>query len=38
MALIAAFVFLSPGLTQRLRVGRGRLPRLLRAGRRERPG
>jgi hypothetical protein len=38
MALIAAFVFLSPGLTRWLRVGRGRLPRLLRAGRLERPG
>jgi hypothetical protein len=38
MALIAGFVFLSPGLTRWLRVGRGRLPRLLRAGRRERPG
>jgi hypothetical protein len=38
MALVAAFVFLSPGLTRWLRVGRGRVPRLLRAGRRERPG
>jgi hypothetical protein len=38
MALIAGFVFLSPGLTRWLRVGRERFPRLLRAGRRERPG
>jgi hypothetical protein len=38
MALVAAFLFLSPGLTRWLRVGRGRLPRLLRAGRLERPG
>jgi len=38
MALIAAFVFLSPDLTRWLRVGRGLRPRLLRAGRRERPG
>jgi len=38
MAAVAAFLFLSPGLTRRLRVGTERRPRLLRAGRRERPG
>ncbi len=38
VALALAFIFLSPGLTQWLRVGTERRPRLLRAGRRERPG
>jgi hypothetical protein len=38
MGLLAAFFFIAPGLTQWLRVGTGRRPRLLRAGRRERPG
>jgi len=38
MALVAGFIFLSPGLTRWLRVGAERRPRLLRAGRRERPG
>ena len=38
MAVVAAFIFLSPGLTRWLRVGTERRPRLLRAGRRERPG
>ena len=38
MALVAGFIFLSPGLTRWLRVGTERRPRLLRAGRRERPG
>jgi hypothetical protein len=38
MALLAAFIFTSPGLAQWLRVGTERRPRLLRAGRRERPG
>jgi hypothetical protein len=37
-ALALAFMFLSPGLTRWLRVGTERRPRLLRAGRRERPG
>jgi hypothetical protein len=38
MALLTIFVFIAPGLTQRLRVGTRRRPRLLRAGRLERPG
>jgi hypothetical protein len=38
MALLAAFIFSSPGLAQWLRVGTERRPRLLRAGRHERPG
>jgi hypothetical protein len=38
MGLLAAFLFIAPGLTQWLRVGTVRRPRLLRAGRRERPG
>ena len=38
MGLLAAFIFVAPGLTQWLRVGTERRPRLLRAGRRERPG
>jgi hypothetical protein len=37
-AMVAAFIFLSLGLTRWLRVGTERRPRLLRAGRRERPG
>jgi hypothetical protein len=38
IALVTPFIFLSPGPTQWLRVGTERRPRLLRAGRRERPG
>ena len=38
MGLLAAFIFMTPGLTRWLRVGTRRRPRLLRAGRRERPG
>jgi hypothetical protein len=38
MGLLAAFLFVAPGLTQWLRVGTEPRLRLLRAGRRERPG
>jgi hypothetical protein len=38
MGLLVAFIFMTPGLTRWLRVGTRRRPRLLRAGRRERPG
>ena len=38
MGLLVAFIFITPGLTRWLRVGTRRRPRLLRAGRRERPG
>jgi hypothetical protein len=38
VAVFAAFLFVAPGLTQWLWAGTERRPRLLRAGRLERPG